>query len=113
MTHILLPTGFRDRLPPEADASARLVRAILDTVAAYGYERVQTPLAEFEASLTGALGTSSRDLLRFVDPVSGETMAATSSRTLRPSALPLTASGRRSSSVSGVSGIRSTILSVS
>lgn len=78
MTLGLLPTGFRDRLPPEADASARLVRAILDTVAAYGYERVQTPLAEFEASLTGALGTSSRDLLRFVDPLSGETMAVRS-----------------------------------
>ncbi len=78
MTSGLLPTGFRDRLPPEADASARLVRAILDTVAAYGYERVQTPLAEFEASLTEALGTSSRDLLRFVDPVSGETMAVRS-----------------------------------
>ncbi len=74
----LLPTGFRDRLPPEADASARLVRAILDTVAGYGYERVQAPLAEFEASLTAALGTSSRDLLRFVDPVSGETMAVRS-----------------------------------
>ncbi len=71
----LLPTGFRDRLPPEADASARLVRAMLDQVAGYGYERVQAPLAEFEASLTSALGTSSRDLLRFVDPVSGETMA--------------------------------------
>jgi ATP phosphoribosyltransferase regulatory subunit len=78
MTTGLLPTGFRDRLPPEADASARLVRAILDTVAAHGYERVQTPLAEFEASLSGALGTSSRDLLRFVDPVSGETMAVRS-----------------------------------
>jgi ATP phosphoribosyltransferase regulatory subunit len=75
MTTGLLPEGLRDRLPPEADASARLVRAVLDTVAAYGYERVQTPLAEFEASLTGALGISSRDLLRFVDPVSGETMA--------------------------------------
>ena len=78
MTTGLLPTGFRDRLPPEADASARLVRAVLDTVAAWGYERVQTPLAEFEASLTEALGTSSRDLLRFVDPVSGETMAVRS-----------------------------------
>jgi ATP phosphoribosyltransferase regulatory subunit len=51
---------------------------VLDTVAAWGYERVQTPLAEFEASLTEALGTSSRDLLRFVDPVSGETMAVRS-----------------------------------
>jgi ATP phosphoribosyltransferase regulatory subunit len=78
MTNSLLPTGFRDRLPPEADASARLVRAILDTAASFGYERVQAPLAEFEASLTGSLGTSARDLLRFVDPVSGETMAVRS-----------------------------------
>lgn len=78
MSAALLPTGFRDRLPPEADASARLVRSVLDSIAAYGYERVQTPLAEFEASLTEALGTSSRDLLRFVDPVSGETMAVRS-----------------------------------
>jgi ATP phosphoribosyltransferase regulatory subunit len=78
MTQSLLPTGFRDRLPPEADASARLVRAILDTAASYGYERVQAPLAEFENSLTGSLGTSARDLLRFVDPVSGETMAVRS-----------------------------------
>jgi ATP phosphoribosyltransferase regulatory subunit len=78
MTQNLLPTGFRDRLPPEADASARLVRAILDTAASYGYERVQAPLAEFESSLTGSLGTSARDLLRFVDPVSGETMAVRS-----------------------------------
>ena len=69
----LLPTGFRDRLPPEADASARLVRTILDTVAAYGYERVQPPLAEFEAGLSG-----SANLLRFVDPVSGELMAVRS-----------------------------------
>ncbi|MEQ1724896.1 MAG: ATP phosphoribosyltransferase regulatory subunit [Sphingopyxis sp.] len=78
MTATLLPTGFRDRLPPEADASARLVRSILDTAAGYGYERVQAPLAEYEASLTAALGTSSRDLLRFVDPVSGATMAVRS-----------------------------------
>jgi ATP phosphoribosyltransferase regulatory subunit len=78
MTQSLLPTGFRDRLPPEADASARLVRAILDTAASHGYERVQAPLAEFEGSLTGSLGISPRDLLRFVDPVSGETMAVRS-----------------------------------
>ena len=77
MTLVLLPTGFRDRLPPEADASARLVRAILDTIAAYGYERVQPPLAEFET----ALKAGSRDLLRFVDPVSGEMMAVRSDMT--------------------------------
>jgi ATP phosphoribosyltransferase regulatory subunit len=78
MTQSLLPTGFRDRLPPEADASARLARLILDTAASFGYERVQAPLAEFESSLTGSLGISTRDLLRFVDPVSGETMAVRS-----------------------------------
>ncbi len=78
MTNALLPTGFRDRLPPEADASARLVRIILDAVAGYGYERVQPPLAEFEATLTAGLHVSGRDLLRFVDPASGETMAVRS-----------------------------------
>jgi ATP phosphoribosyltransferase regulatory subunit len=67
----LLPTGFRDRLPPEADASARLVRALLDAIALYGYERVQPPLAEFESGMAG----SGQNRLRFVDPVSGETMA--------------------------------------
>lgn len=75
MTDSLLPTGFRDRLPPEADASARLVRAILDCTASHGYERAQPPIAEFEAGLASQLATGSRNLLRFVDPVSGETMA--------------------------------------
>ena len=75
MTHTLLPTGFRDRLPPEADASARIVRSILDTAAAYGYERAQPPLAEFETGLATQLTTGTSNLLRFVDPVSGETMA--------------------------------------
>ena len=75
MTDSLLPTGFRDRLPPEADASARIVRSILDCTAAFGYERAQPPLAEFEASLAAQLKTGTRNLLRFVDPVAGETMA--------------------------------------
>jgi ATP phosphoribosyltransferase regulatory subunit len=74
MTHALLPTGFRDRLPPEADASARLVRSMLDCIASFGYERVQPPLAEFESSLSGG----GRERLRFVDPVSGEMMAVRS-----------------------------------
>ena len=75
MTYTLLPTGFRDRLPPEADASARIVRSILDTATTYGYERAQPPLAEFEAGLATQLTKGTSNLLRFVDPVSGETMA--------------------------------------
>jgi ATP phosphoribosyltransferase regulatory subunit len=72
----LLPEGYRDRLPPEADASARLVRCVLDTASGYGYERVSPPLAEFEEGLRLGLKTASvQDLLRFVDPVSQRTMA--------------------------------------
>ena len=48
----LLPEGLSDRLPPQAEASARLARRVLDTVATHGYERVMPPLAEFEATGT-------------------------------------------------------------
>ena len=72
----LLPEGLSDRLPPQAEASARLVRRVLDTVATHGYERVMPPLAEFEDTLTQRL-TSMRaqDLVRVVDPVSQRTLA--------------------------------------
>ena len=66
----LLPEGLRDRLPPQAEAAANLVRILLDTVAGHGYERVQPPLVEFEESLAGRLGSGDRrELLRFIDPV--------------------------------------------
>ena len=72
----LLPEGLSDRLPPQAQASALLVRRVLDTVATHGYERVMPPLAEFEDTLTQRL-TSMRaqDLVRVVDPVSQRTLA--------------------------------------
>ena len=47
----LLPEGLRDRLPPEAGAAARLLRAFYDTAHGYGYDRVAPPLAEFEEGL--------------------------------------------------------------
>ena len=76
MTATLLPEGLRDRLPPEAEAAARLTRAALDAVAAFGYERVAPPLAEFEDALVGRLKAArALDLLRFVDPVSHRTLA--------------------------------------
>lgn len=72
----LLPEGLRDRLPPEADAAARIVRRVLDAIQAWGYERVAPPLAEFERSLAGRLKAARpQDLLRFVDPVSQHTLA--------------------------------------
>jgi len=72
----LLPEGLRDRLPPEAEAAARLSRSILDSVSSYGYERVSPPLAEFEEGLVGQLKSDgAQDLLRIIDPVSRRTLA--------------------------------------
>jgi ATP phosphoribosyltransferase regulatory subunit len=72
----LLPEGLSDRLPPQAEASARLVRHVLDTVEAHGYGRVMPPLAEFEETLVARLKSArAQDLLRVVDPVSQRTLA--------------------------------------
>lgn len=72
----LLPEGLSDRLPPQAEASARLIRAVLDSVAGRGYARVMPPLAEFEETLLARLqSASAEDLLRAIDPVSQRTLA--------------------------------------
>ena len=68
----LLPEGLRDRLPPQAQALASLVRTLTDVCAGHGYERVAPPLVEYETSLAGG---SSRERLRFTDPVSQMTLA--------------------------------------
>lgn len=72
----LLPEGLRDRLPPEAGAASRLLRAVQDCMHGFGYERVSPPMAEFEEGLAGRLKAGQgRDLLRIVDPVSRRTLA--------------------------------------
>jgi ATP phosphoribosyltransferase regulatory subunit len=71
----LLPEGLRDRLPGQAAAQARTVRALLDSIEARGYERVAPPLVEFEESLAARLKSSRTDLARFVDPLSQRTLA--------------------------------------
>ena len=71
----LLPEGLRDRLPGEAAAQARTVRALLDRIEARGYERVSPPLVEYEESLAARLKSSRTDLARFVDPLSQRTLA--------------------------------------
>ena len=74
----LLPEGLRDRLPGEAERQAKSVRALLDSVAARGFERVSPPLVEFEESLGARLKSSRMDLARFVDPLSKRTLAVRS-----------------------------------
>lgn len=76
MEPALLPEGFRDRLPPEAEAGARLLRTVIDVVAAHGYERVQPPIAEYEANLARWVETpAAGGLFRASDPASGEGLA--------------------------------------
>lgn len=76
MTHALLPSGFHDQLPPDADAAARLERRVLDAAHAHGYERVEPPLAEFEDALAHRLKAArAQDAVRFVDPISQRTLA--------------------------------------
>ena len=72
----LLPEGLRDRLPPDADAAASIMRHTIDAIALWGYQRVSPPLAEFEEALVGRLkSASAQDLLRVIDPVSQRSLA--------------------------------------
>lgn len=71
----LLPQGLRDRLPGEAAAQARTVRALLDSIEGRGYDRVSPPLAEYEDGLAARLKSSRTELARFVDPLSQRTLA--------------------------------------
>lgn len=71
----LLPEGLRDRLPRQAEAASRVTRALVDAMRAHGYGRVSPPLAEFRETLGGDDERSTRDLLRFTDPVSQRTLA--------------------------------------
>ena len=72
----LLPEGFHDRLPPFADAAARLEAGVLAVAHAHGYERVDPPLAEYEEELGRRLKAArARDAVRFVDPLSQRSLA--------------------------------------
>ena len=80
----LLPEGLEDRLPETTLVAARTVRAILDTMDAHGYDRVQPPTIEFEKSMASRMaGVQSRRMFRFVDPVSLRMMAIRSDMTVQ------------------------------
>jgi len=67
------PAGMRDLLPPEASARAWLGSQLLRCFARWGYQRVTTPPFEHADVIERGLDTlDRRDLLRFVDPSTGE-----------------------------------------
>lgn len=67
------PAGMRDLLPPEATARAQLASRLTRLFDAWGYQLVTTPPFEHAEVIERGLDTlDRRDLLRFVDPDTGE-----------------------------------------
>src|SRR5579862_2784954 len=78
-----LPAGMRDLLPEEAAARRSLARKVLTCFSLHGYALVTLPVFEFADVLERGLGTlDPTDVLRFVEPESGEVAA------LRPDMTP-------------------------
>jgi ATP phosphoribosyltransferase regulatory subunit len=83
-TRDLLPEGLEDRLPPSAAAAARVERAALAAMDAYGYDLVRPPLIEFEKSMAERMdGFATRRMFRFVDPKSLRTLALRADMTVQ------------------------------
>ncbi|QHC34560.1 ATP phosphoribosyltransferase regulatory subunit [Komagataeibacter xylinus] len=79
----LLPAGFVDRLPPEAEAEAAGVETLMRVFAAHGYDRVTPPLLEFETTLLSGSGAAvAAQTFRLMDPDTRRMMA------LRPDMTP-------------------------
>lgn len=67
------PAGMRDLLHPESAARASLGRSLSKLFAGYGYDLIVTPPFELAEVLERGLATvDRRDVLRFVEPDSGE-----------------------------------------
>ncbi|MFT8990002.1 MAG: ATP phosphoribosyltransferase regulatory subunit [Gluconobacter albidus] len=72
----LLPSGFADLLPGEAEAEARGIASVMEAFSRHGYQRVRPPLLEFESSLLGGSGESlAPQTFRLMDPNSHRMMA--------------------------------------
>ena len=67
------PGGMRDLLPPVSMTRTLLWQRLMETFDRYGYQRVTTPPVEYAEVIERGLGTvDRRDLVRFIEPDSGE-----------------------------------------
>ncbi len=90
----LLPEGLADRLPPRAAEAMRVTRAMVDAMAAHGYDPVQPPLVEFERSLAARMaGVRKNRMVRFTDPVSLRTLAVRADMTVQVGRIAATGMG--------------------
>lgn len=91
VTRDLLPEGLGDRLAGPARRAATVRRAAHDVLTANGYERVETPLLEFEKSMASRMaGVQARRMFRFVDPLSLRMLALRSDMTAQVARLAAT-----------------------
>ena len=87
----LLPEGFRDQLAPRAEQESSLVRGLVDTFLAHGYDRVSPPVVEYEDSLlVGAGAARGNQLFRVMDPDTQRMMAVRSDMTIQMARLAAT-----------------------
>ena len=71
----LLPAGFRDLLPPDAETEAAAVEVVMAAFASHGYERIKPPLIEFEDGLLAGSGAATAEqIFRLMDPESHRMM---------------------------------------
>lgn len=68
----LLPNGFNDLLPDEAEAESHAIQTLMNHFQGFGYARIKPPLAEFEDTLLarGPGESMAPDTFRVVDSVS-------------------------------------------
>ena len=72
-TQLRTPKGMGDLLPPEAEARRALTRVVLNSFELSGYDLILTPLFEHaDVVERGTDALDPRELLRFVEPESGE-----------------------------------------
>jgi len=76
------PAGMRDLLPPESRARRKVSAELQSVFERFGYELVTTPLFERVEVFERGLTLDPRDLVRFVEPDSGDIVA------LRPDITP-------------------------
>ena len=87
----LLPSGFRDILPPEAAFEAGIRETLAAAFAGCGYERIKPPLVEFEEGLmSGAGAAMTGETFRLMDPVSRRMMGVRADMTTQIARIALT-----------------------
>lgn len=92
----LLPSGFYDLLPPEAQLEAEVTARLMAVMASHGYERVQPPLVEFEETLlAGAGAVTASDTFRTLDPASHRMIAVRADMTPQVARIAATRLGHR------------------